>query len=160
MGGVAWLQGATNHYAASFTSFTYVDDGTTITMTGQPGGSALSGSGSSGGTATGGNMLNESGTGNQAGTDSERGFNTLAPLKRLGLGAEACASGSTNSGNAGGIYIKEYSDASASLVGEKLVSHQMISEFMFKDPVVVLREMVERLPVLLVEEVVQLRLWM
>jgi hypothetical protein len=96
-------------------------------MTATGGGQSTSGSASTGGPATGGNLLNETGTGNLAGLDSERGINTLAPLKRLGLGAESCNTGGSNGGNAGGIFIKEYSDVSASLVGEKLVSSQLFT---------------------------------
>jgi hypothetical protein len=123
MGGKSWLIGATTNNSSGPSEF--VIDG--VTMTANGGSQSTSGSASTGGTATGGNLLNEPGTGNLAGSDSERGINTLAPLKRLGLGAEACAGGGSNGGNAGGIFIKEYSDASAHLVGEKLVSSQLLT---------------------------------
>ena len=123
MGGRTWLIGASTNNSAGPSEF--VIGG--VTMTANGGSQSTSGSASAGGAATGGNLLNEPGTGNLAGSDSERGINTLAPLKRLGLGAEACNTGGSNAGNAGGIFIKEYSDASASLVGEKLVSHQLFT---------------------------------
>ena len=123
MGGRTWLIGASTNNSAGPSEF--VIGG--VTMTANGGSQSTSGSASAGGAATGGNLLNEPGTGNLAGSDSERGINTLAPLKRLGLGAEACNTGGSNAGNAGGIFIKEYSDVSASLVGEKLVSHQLFT---------------------------------
>ena len=119
-GGPAWLIGATGNNAAGPSNF--VIDG--VTLLGGPGGSSTSSSATAGGTASGGNLLNEAGIGNIHGAGSDRGFNSLAPLKRLGLGSEPSASGGSNAGNAGGVFIKEYSDANASLVGEKLVSTQ------------------------------------
>jgi microcystin-dependent protein len=125
MGGKAWLIGATTNNSAGPSEF--IIGGVTMTATG--GGQSTSGTTAVGGLATGGNMLNESGIGGGTAGNltGQRGFNSLAPLKRLGLGATPCAAGGSNGGNAGGIFIKEYSDASAHLVGEKLVATQLIT---------------------------------
>jgi len=87
--------------------------------------------GGAGGTATGGsfNLSGSAGDSSGSGGGAEGdGGRAAGPFGgNYGRGAEAVSAGNSRTGSNGYCLIKEYSDVSASLVGEKLVSHQLFT---------------------------------
>jgi hypothetical protein len=112
---------------------TFVGTGIT-TMTATPGASVGDGIniGGAGGTATGGQLNISGGKGvdsrvNQADASQPGGGVAGGPIGGLyGRGAQG-GRGNVENGGAGICHVYEYSDASAQLVGEKLVSHQFFT---------------------------------
>ena len=97
--------------------------GTTLIAT--SGATSTATNGGAGGGAVGGD-INLTGS---TGANSEHGVpgKGAGPFSAGGDGGVANGVAQTNWGTRGYIYIEEYSDASAQLVGEKLVSHQLFT---------------------------------
>lgn len=117
---VAW-DGTGNFNNLTFPSTFVIAGGTTMTA----GAGAAGQNNSAGGTATGGalNFAGEAG-----GTGNPIPHSHFGGVYGHGAKGISTDSGSTGTGGSVGYcYIKEYSDASASLVGEKLVSSQLLT---------------------------------
>jgi hypothetical protein len=97
------------------------------TITGGVGGNGSDGSAGSSGTGSGG-QINFPGSPGQFSGSNTSGSGGISHLGNIGWGADGQSTGTSGqTGGDGAVYIKEYSDVSASLVGEKLVSHQLFT---------------------------------